>query len=324
MTATATLKKCSASSVSQNTAERRPARRRFQRALHRDGRDLHHRSRAFRTPSRAPVPLRWRNCSTTWGRFELRPLRCRPLSRARPSPGTRLRPRISSSRSRRVGAKHRPSKRSARRPDAVALTGAPPRLYSVTGGSRRPPAMRHCLRLLSRRVDLDLSPEHELFRDTVRTFAVDRVAPVAEALDRESRFPYDLVAEMAALGLMGIPFPEDVGGAGGDTLAYAIAVEELARIDSSVAITLAAHTSLGNDADLPLRQRGSEGSGGCLRSPVGSASRRSASPNLTPARMPARPVRLRSRKTTPGSSTAPRPSSRMPAPRSRSASRSLR
>ena len=94
-------------------------------------------------------------------------------------------------------------------------------------------------------MDLDLSSEHELFRDTVRAFAIDRVAPVAEELDRESRFPYDLVAEMAELGLMGIPFPEELGGAGGDTLAYAIAVEELARIDSSVAITLAAHTSLG-------------------------------------------------------------------------------
>ena len=93
---------------------------------------------------------------------------------------------------------------------------------------------------------LDLSPEHELFRDTVRAFAVERVAPVAEELDRESRFPYELVGEMADLGLMGIPFPEELGGAGGDTVAYAIAVEELARIDSSVAITLAAHTSLGS------------------------------------------------------------------------------
>ena len=104
-------------------------------------------------------------------------------------------------------------------------------------------------------MDFDLSSEHELFRDTVRAFAVDRVAPVAEELDRESRFPYELVAEMAGLGLMGIPFPEDIGGAGGDTLAYAIAVEELARIDSSVAITLAAHTSLGT---MPIYLFGSE------------------------------------------------------------------
>ena len=71
------------------------------------------------------------------------------------------------------------------------------------------------------------------------------MAPVAEELDRESRFPYELVAEMAELGLMGIPIPEEYGGAGSDTLAYAIAIEELTRIDSSVAITVAAHTSLG-------------------------------------------------------------------------------
>ncbi len=94
-------------------------------------------------------------------------------------------------------------------------------------------------------MDLDLSPEHELIRDTVRAFASERVAPLAEELDRESRFPYELVREMAELGLMGIPFPEDVGGGGGDTLSYAIAVEELTRVDSSVAITVAAHTSLG-------------------------------------------------------------------------------
>ncbi|MEO5633264.1 acyl-CoA dehydrogenase family protein [Gaiella sp.] len=94
-------------------------------------------------------------------------------------------------------------------------------------------------------MDFDLTSEHELFRDTVRAFALDRIAPVAEELDREGRFPYELVEEMAALGLMGIPFPEELGGAGGDTLAYALAIEELARIDSSVAITVAAHTSLG-------------------------------------------------------------------------------
>jgi len=94
-------------------------------------------------------------------------------------------------------------------------------------------------------MDLDLSQEHELLRNTVREFAAERVAPVAVELDRESRFPYELVAEMAELGLMGIPIPEEYGGAGSDTLAYAIAIEELTRIDSSVAITVAAHTSLG-------------------------------------------------------------------------------
>ena len=94
-------------------------------------------------------------------------------------------------------------------------------------------------------MNFDLSPEHELIRDTVRAFALEKIAPVAEELDREHRFPYDLVAEMSELGLMGIPIPEEYGGGGGDTLSYAIAVEELTRVDSSVAITVAAHTSLG-------------------------------------------------------------------------------
>ncbi len=94
-------------------------------------------------------------------------------------------------------------------------------------------------------MDFDLSPDHELIRRTVREFAEGEIAPVAEELDREKRFPYEIVAKLGELGLMGIPFPEEVGGAGGDSLAYAIAVEELARVDSSVAITMCAHTSLG-------------------------------------------------------------------------------
>jgi short/branched chain acyl-CoA dehydrogenase len=94
-------------------------------------------------------------------------------------------------------------------------------------------------------VNFDLAEEHELIRRTVRDFAEQRVAPVAEELDHEHRFPYDLVEELGELGLMGLPVPEEWGGAGGDTVSYAIAIEELARIDSSVAITVAAHTSLG-------------------------------------------------------------------------------
>jgi len=94
-------------------------------------------------------------------------------------------------------------------------------------------------------MDLDLTPEQQLIRETVRTFACERVAPVAEELDRESRFPVELVGELAELGLLGIPIPERYEGAGGDTLSYALAIEELTRIDSSVAITVAAHTSLG-------------------------------------------------------------------------------
>jgi short/branched chain acyl-CoA dehydrogenase len=105
------------------------------------------------------------------------------------------------------------------------------------------------------RVDLDLTQEHELVRSTVREFAEQRVAPVAEELDRESRFPYELVAELAELGLMGMTIPEEYGGAGADTVSYAIAVEELTRIDSSVAITVAAHHSLGT---LPIYYYGTE------------------------------------------------------------------
>jgi len=94
-------------------------------------------------------------------------------------------------------------------------------------------------------MDFDLSDDHELIRRTVRDFAEGEVAPVAEELDRLKRFPYEIVAKLGELGLMGIPFPEEVGGAGGDSLAYALAVEELTRVDSSVAITMCAHTSLG-------------------------------------------------------------------------------
>jgi short/branched chain acyl-CoA dehydrogenase len=104
-------------------------------------------------------------------------------------------------------------------------------------------------------MDFDLSPDHDLIRRTVRDFAEQEVAPVAEELDREKRFPYEIVAKLGELGLMGIPFPEEYGGAGGDSLAYALAVEELTRVDSSVAITMCAHTSLGTQ---PIYLFGSE------------------------------------------------------------------
>ena len=91
----------------------------------------------------------------------------------------------------------------------------------------------------------DLPDDTRLLQRTVRDFAASEVAPVAEALDHDKRFPYEIVAKMGELGWMGIPFPEEVGGAGGSSLQYAIAVEELTRVDSSVAITMCAHTSLG-------------------------------------------------------------------------------
>src|SRR5581483_853369 len=140
-----------------------------------------------------------------------------------------------------------------RRPRVPALVARGLPLADRWDGVRRP-ADRGA-RVAARRMNFDLSPEHELIRDTVREFALERVAPVAAELDREHRFPYDLVAEAAELGLMGIPVPEEYGGAGADTLSYAIAVEELTRVDSSMAITVAAHTSLGT---MPILLFGSE------------------------------------------------------------------
>jgi short/branched chain acyl-CoA dehydrogenase len=98
---------------------------------------------------------------------------------------------------------------------------------------------------IARPMLFDLDQDTRLFRDTVRDFAQAEIAPVAEDLDRNKRFPYELVSKMGELGWMGIPFPEDVGGAGGTTLQYVLAIEELTRVDSSVAITVCAHTSLG-------------------------------------------------------------------------------
>jgi alkylation response protein AidB-like acyl-CoA dehydrogenase len=104
-------------------------------------------------------------------------------------------------------------------------------------------------------MDFDLPADHQLIRRTVREFAEGEVAPVAEELDRTKSFPYEIVRKLGELNLMGIPFPEEYGGGGGDTLAYALAVEELTRVDSSVAITLCAHTSLGTQ---PIYLFGSE------------------------------------------------------------------
>jgi alkylation response protein AidB-like acyl-CoA dehydrogenase len=104
-------------------------------------------------------------------------------------------------------------------------------------------------------MDFDLPEDHRLLRNTVRDFAEQEIAPVAEELDRNHSFPYEIVRRLGELDLMGIPYPEEYGGAGGDSLAYALVVEELTRIDSSVAITLCAHTSLGTQ---PIYLFGSE------------------------------------------------------------------
>jgi short-chain 2-methylacyl-CoA dehydrogenase len=94
-------------------------------------------------------------------------------------------------------------------------------------------------------VNLDLTDEQRAIQSLARDFADGEVAPVAEELDRDKRFPYELVERLGGLGLMGVPYPEEYGGGGADTLSYALVVEELGRADQSVGITLAAHTSLG-------------------------------------------------------------------------------
>ncbi|MCL2515646.1 MAG: acyl-CoA dehydrogenase family protein [Microbacteriaceae bacterium] len=91
----------------------------------------------------------------------------------------------------------------------------------------------------------ELPDEYRLLRETVRDFARQVVAPVAARHDEEHSFPYEVVAEMGALGLFGLPFPEEYGGAGGDYFGLCLAVEELAAVDQSIAITLEAGVSLG-------------------------------------------------------------------------------
>jgi len=94
-------------------------------------------------------------------------------------------------------------------------------------------------------LNFDLTDEQREIQRLVREFADQEVRPVAEELDREHRFPLEIVKKLGGLGLMGIPYPQEYGGGGADNLSYAIAIEELTRVDSSVAITVAAHTSLG-------------------------------------------------------------------------------
>ena len=94
----------------------------------------------------------------------------------------------------------------------------------------------------------ELDQEKKLFRDMVRDFSENVIRPRVDHMWETGEFPYDIVRQMGELGILGIPFPEEYGGAGGDYLAYAIAVEEIARVDGSCAITVEAHTSLGAGA----------------------------------------------------------------------------
>ncbi len=104
-------------------------------------------------------------------------------------------------------------------------------------------------------MDFDLSPEHDLLRRTIRDFCAREVEPRVDEMERKRQFPVDIVAKLGPMGLLGVPFPEEEGGAGLDTLAYAIAVEELSRVWGSLGIIVAAHTSLGCN---PLHMAGTD------------------------------------------------------------------
>ena len=163
----------------------------------------------------------------------------------------------------------------------------------------------------------DLPDDHRLLQQTVRDFAVQEIAPAAEELDREKRFPYEIVAKMGELGWMGIPFPEEVGGAGGTTLQYALAVEELTRVDSSVAITMCAHTSLGTQ---PIHLFGSQEQKEALLPDLCSGAKLGRlRPHRARGRARTRATCARAPRSTTanGSSTAPSSSSPTPVPTSR-------
>ena len=107
-------------------------------------------------------------------------------------------------------------------------------------------------------MDFHLSKEHLLVRKMYREFAETEVKPLAEELDEEERFPMETVEKMAKLGMMGIYFPKQYGGAGGDVLSYAMCVEELAKVCGTTAVVVSAHTSLCCAPDLRERHRGAE------------------------------------------------------------------
>jgi len=104
-------------------------------------------------------------------------------------------------------------------------------------------------------MDLDLTEEQRLFRQTVKEFADAEIAPRAEELDDAGVFPYDIHKKMADLGLFGLPIPEEYGGSDTDLVTYALAVEEIARVSASMSITMAAHSSLGS---MPIWKHGTE------------------------------------------------------------------
>jgi butyryl-CoA dehydrogenase len=104
-------------------------------------------------------------------------------------------------------------------------------------------------------MDFQLTEEQQMIRKMVRDFAEKEIAPIAQETDKSGLFPWQVIRKMGKLGLMGLPFSEEYGGAGADTISYAIAIEEISRVCGSMAITLAAHISL---CTFPIYRFGSE------------------------------------------------------------------
>jgi len=103
--------------------------------------------------------------------------------------------------------------------------------------------------------NLFFNEEHTMLVKMVRNFANTEIAPIVQDMDKKGKIPKEIISQMAELGLMGIPISKEYGGAGMDTVAYAAAVMEIAKVDASVAITMAAHTSLGS---LPIAIAGTD------------------------------------------------------------------
>lgn len=99
------------------------------------------------------------------------------------------------------------------------------------------------------------SEAHETLREKIRSFAEDEIKPIAFKLDRENEFPHESIKKLAKMGMMGIPYPKEYGGAGLDVISYAIAVEELSRVDGGAGVILSAHVSLGS---FPIAAFGTE------------------------------------------------------------------
>jgi alkylation response protein AidB-like acyl-CoA dehydrogenase len=104
-------------------------------------------------------------------------------------------------------------------------------------------------------MNFELTEEQQMIRKMVRDFAENEIAPIAQETDQSGQFPRETIRKMGKLGLMGLPFSEEYGGAGADTISYAIAMEEISRVCGSTGITLAAHTSL---CTFPIYHFGSE------------------------------------------------------------------